>query len=169
MPYITVPMSPAYHQITLDELFNGDMTSFNATPITMNTTNTRTFYTTWVDDKFIQKCDFTKMFFSLENFVNNHAELYTKNRESLYDTFHIPKKSGGLREINAPKPELMTALRELKTIFETQFFALYHTSAFAYVPGRCTIDSVKRHQKNDSHWFLKTDSLTSLAAQRSSS
>jgi len=62
-----------------------------------------------------------------------------------------------LREINAPTPPLMTALRDLKTLFETQMHALYHTSAFAYVPKRSTIDAVKRHQRNESHWFLKTD------------
>ena len=34
--------------------------------------------------------------------------------------------SGGLRRIDAPLPELMNALRELKTLFETHMFALYH-------------------------------------------
>ena len=69
----------------------------------------------------------------------------------------IPKKSKGLREINAPVPELMVALRQLKTIFETNMSALYHTSAFAYIKGRCTVDCVKRHQQNKSRWFAKLD------------
>ena len=75
----------------------------------------------------------------------------------MYHTFHIPKSSGGLRRIDAPLPELMNALRELKTLFETQMFALYHTTAFAYVRGRSTIDALKRHQRNESKWFLKLD------------
>ena len=67
------------------------------------------------------------------------------------------KKSKGLRKIDAPVPELMSALRQLKTIFESEMFALYHTSAFAYIKGRCTIDSIKRHQQNKSKWFAKLD------------
>ena len=48
-------------------------------------------------------------------------------------------------------------MRELKTLFETEMFALYHTTAFAYIRGRSTIDAVKRHQRNESKWFLKLD------------
>jgi len=51
----------------------------------------------------------------------------------------------------------MSALRELKMLFETHMFALYHTTAFAYVRGRSTIDALKRHQRNESKWFLKLD------------
>ena len=89
----------------------------------------------------------------------NHSKesLFAKDRAFLYHTFHIPKSSGGLRRIDAPLPELMNALRELKTLFETHMFALYHTTAFAYVRGRSTIDALKRHQKNESKWFLKLD------------
>ena len=39
----------------------------------------------------------------------------------------------------------------------TNLFSLYHTSAFAYVKNRCTVDAVKRHQKNNSKWFGKLD------------
>lgn len=60
---------------------------------------------------------------------------------------------GAFRRIDVPKPALQSALGSLKRIFEEDFKALYHTSAYAYVPGRCTIDSRRRHQKNDSHWF----------------
>ena len=51
----------------------------------------------------------------------------------------------------------MAALRMLKTMFEDEFKALYHTSAFAYVKKRCTLDAVKRHQANESKWFGKYD------------
>ena len=61
------------------------------------------------------------------------------------------------RRIDAPQQEFMLALRELKDIIENKFFASYHTSAFAYVRGRSTIDCVKRHQENNSKWFLKLD------------
>ena len=61
------------------------------------------------------------------------------------------------RRIDAPKDELSNALRQLKTIFEERFNALYHTSAFAYVKRRSTLDAVKRHQANESKWFGKYD------------
>lgn len=49
----------------------------------------------------------------------------------------------------------MDALRRLKTMLEEDFHVLYHTSAFAYIKKRCTVDAVKRHQKNESKWFGK--------------
>jgi retron-type reverse transcriptase len=42
-------------------------------------------------------------------------------------------------------------------LFEQHMFALYHTTAFAYVRGRSTIDAIKRHHYNESKWFLKLD------------
>jgi hypothetical protein len=49
------------------------------------------------------------------------------------------------------------ALRELKQLLERDCAALYHTSAYAYAPGRCTIDAVKCHQQHQSNWFCKLD------------
>lgn len=151
MPYITLMQSPSYHQITFEEIISGAVDI--PTMIAPNESNTRTFFAPHVNKKFLEKFDFVSMLSSLEKFCDRHAELYEKERKSLYDRFYLPKKSGGLREINAPQPELMNALRELKTIFETKFFALYHTSAFAYVPHRCTIDAVRRHQKKKAIGF----------------
>jgi retron-type reverse transcriptase len=154
MPYLTYEQAPMYHQITFDEIISGK----HIEPlITCNRTNTRTYFRKSLEDKFLKAFDFNAMIDSLENFVSINDSLYKERRESLYDTFYIPKKTGGLREINAPEPQLMEALRNLKSIFETQMYAKYHTSAFAYVPHRSTIDMVKRHQRNDSRWFLKTD------------
>jgi hypothetical protein len=42
-------------------------------------------------------------------------------------------------------------------LFENQLHASHHTTAFAYIKGRCTIDAIKRHQGNKSRWFLKLD------------
>jgi len=61
------------------------------------------------------------------------------------------------RRIDAPNDELKTLLNTLKGIFEDDFHALYHTSAFAYIKHRSTIDAVKRHQQNESRWFGKFD------------
>jgi len=65
--------------------------------------------------------------------------------------------SSAFRKIDAPVDSLSNALNMLKKIFEDKFHALYHTSAFAYVPGRCTVDAMKRHQENESKWFAKYD------------
>lgn len=155
MPYITLMQSPAYHQLSFEEVLSGNIDIRG--PINKNESNTRTWYTYDVNKKLLKYFDINAMVAALKAFCLQNAHLYDVPRESLYDTFHIPKKSGGLREINAPMPELMTALRNLKTLFETQMRALYHTSAFAYVPNRSTIDAIKRHQNNESNWFLKTD------------
>lgn len=155
MPYITIMQGPTYHQISFEEIISGKVDM--QTMITSNKSNTRTHFSRSLRPEFLEKFDFGKMIAALENFCEQNAALYNVPRKKLYSTFYIPKKSGGLREINAPETELMTALRNLRTIFETNMFARYHTSAFAYVSGRSTIDAVKRHQQNGSHWFLKTD------------
>lgn len=61
------------------------------------------------------------------------------------------------RRIDAPNSTLSDALRELARMFDMLMPATYHTAAFAYVKGRAAIDAVKRHQRNESKWFLKTD------------
>lgn len=156
MPYITLMQSPAFRQITFEEILSGKA-DFISQPINSNVGNTRTYYANSLPEKFIDKYNIDRMIYELEHFYEKHKDLYTVTRASLYDKFFIPKKSGGLREINAPCLALMDALRELKGLFEQKMGALYHTSAFAYVPNRCTIDAIKKHQCNESHWFLKTD------------
>lgn len=74
-----------------------------------------------------------------------------------YDTFYIPKHSGGMRRIDAPKYELMNTLRQFKDMFERSLHVLYHDAAYAYVPKRSTVDAVRVHQRNESKWFLKLD------------
>lgn len=157
MIYITVKQPPMYHQMTLEEfLFQ---TETRPAVINENLTNTRTYEVEYVSQRFMDKFGFNipALIRKLDAFNATTAELRAKPRHSLYREFHIPKKSGGLRKIDAPEPELMDALRRLKTIFEENFRVLYHTSAFAYVKRRSTLDAVKRHQANESKWFAKYD------------
>lgn len=157
MTYITVRQSPMYHQMTLEEFLFQD----NAHDVLLNdnTTNTRTyevpFLTEYMERKF--RFDIHHLVEKLREFNDATASLRSVPRHSLYEEFYIPKRSGGLRRIDAPCPELMDALRRLKTIFEEDFRALYHTAAFAYVKKRSTIDAVKRHQANESRWYAKYD------------
>lgn len=155
MVYITVKQSPIYHQMTLEELLF--QTSQSSSIINPNITNTRTYEFESASEHFTNKVNVERLIQRLAQFNNSVEELRNRDRLSLYHSFHIPKRSGGLRQINAPNPELMDALRRLKTMLEEDFHVLYHTSAFAYIKKRCTVDAVKRHQKNESKWFGKLD------------
>ena len=92
-----------------------------------------------------------------QQFCEKHENLFRQNRKSLYYQFNIPKSSGGQRQISAPVPELKAALNDLKYLLEEKCGVLYHTSAFAYVKGRCTKDLDLKHALNKSNWFLKLD------------
>lgn len=75
----------------------------------------------------------------------------------MYHTFKIPKRSGGMRTINAPNPELMEFMRTLQPWFSYKLNALPHDSAYAYVHNRDCHKALKRHQSIKSNWFLKLD------------
>lgn len=153
--FITVKQPPKYKQMTLEELLFGVDTK--SALINPNTTNTRTYKVENINQKFLDMVDVPYLIGLLEEFNHSTEQLRSVPRSELYNTFHIPKKSRGLRRIDAPNTELMDALRRLKMIFEDDFHALYHTSAFAYVKKRSTIDAIKRHQANESKWFGKYD------------
>lgn len=155
MVYITVKQAPFYHQMSLEEFL---FQSFQVPLIAnANIANTKTYEFESASAHFTSTVNVDGLISKLEQYNQSVAHLREKDRHSLYSSFPIPKKSGGLRKIDAPCPELMDALRRLKTLFEEDFHALYHTSAFAYVKKRCTVDAVKRHQQNNSKWFGKLD------------
>lgn len=155
MYYITVRQSPRFHQLTLEEFLFGD----DIVPCVSSreTSDTRTYCVDTVSKRFESLVNVQGLILKLRLFNNKTAALKSVDRHSLYHEFFIPKKSGGLRKIDAPNDELMNALRELKLIFENDFGALYHTSAFAYIKNRSTVDCVRRHQMNESKWFGKYD------------
>lgn len=164
MYYITVKASPKFHQMTFEELLFG---MNYAPPVVQNETNTRTYEVGYISDRFLNGFSVEPLIKMLEEFNASTENLRSQDRLKLYYHFCIPKKSGGLRPIDAPVPELMEALRTLKNMFEFSFNAprqgttvqtsYYHTAAFAYIHGRSTIDAVKRHQSNESKWFAKLD------------
>lgn len=77
--------------------------------------------------------------------------------KKLYHVYSIPKRSGGMRTICEPLPALNSMQLELRTVLQQDFGSLYHTAAFAYCPGRSIVHCVRRHQANQSNWFLKLD------------
>lgn len=156
MVYYVAKQSPRYRQLSLEEFLFGD---YGAQKITDNETNTRTYAVERFSDTVRRTVNPYHLRNAIVDFNTKYGGLFTAERHTLYHSFRILKKSGGFRQIDAPLPELMTALRELKLILETKFRArqTYHTSAFAYVKHRCCVDAVKRHQQNESWWFAKLD------------
>lgn len=155
MVYVTVMQPPMYRQMTVEELLFG---AERSAVINDNTANTRTQVYENLPTRFLTLCNVNRLIGRLAEFNAATEHLRSQNRESLYKTFYIPKSSWhGFRRIDAPNDELMGALRTLKNILESDFHGLYHTSAFAYIKHRCTVDAVKRHQANESKWFGKFD------------
>ena len=157
MFYITVRQSPMYKQMTLEDLLYGTDDGSATTLLNSNISNTHTYERDHIRESMVRAVNIPRLISILRRFNESTAALREVPRRTLYHSFSIPKASGGLRRIDAPLPELMEALRQLKRIFEDDFGALYHTSAFAYVKKRSTIDAVKRHQTNESKWFGKYD------------
>lgn len=155
MYYIVVKQPPHYHQMTIEEFLFGDDNVTSV--ISYNETNTRTYEVQRISERFSKVVNVQGVIEKLKAFNEATAHLHEVKRRSLYREFYIPKKSGGLRRIDAPNAPLMDALRALKNIFEIDCKALYHTSAFAYIKRRSTLDAVKRHQSNESRWFAKYD------------
>lgn len=153
MTYLTVRQSPKIRQMTVEEL----LFSLNVKPIHINGdgTNTRTFVFENIPANY--RGNITKMINKLHAFNERYEFLRFEERRNLYHTFFIPKKSGGLRRIDAPNEDLKKALSDLKDILIKDCNALYHTSAFAYIKNRSTIKALKRHQKNESRWYGKLD------------
>ena len=168
MTYIVFKTPPEFHQISLDEfLFGADKIEQNIKTKDKTATRTYEFKNAL---KYSGLIDVQKLIMLLEAYNASTESLREAERHSLYYEFYIPKKSGGLRKIDAPNAHLMIALRNLKTIFETdcsgshtilgdnhKTLALYHTSAFAYIEQRSTVDCIRKHQQNNSRWFAKFD------------
>lgn len=81
----------------------------------------------------------------------NRLQWLTYHRDTAtlchYVRFSIPKKSGGTREISAPKPELRQAQQWIK---ENILDLLpVHPSAYGFVKGKSTVDNAKAHVQKE--------------------
>lgn len=154
MIYITKKAIPGMPKFDEEDLFFGE-TKLTWKYVTKSGTITRVYE----DNKIPPPENLNMMGRVIVDFVNRYSALFEKNRASLYTTFYIPKRSGEnkFRRIDAPIDELAQAMGEVKHILEDVCGGLHHTSAYAYVKGRSTVDAVKRHQAFESNWFLKTD------------
>ena len=156
MVYVTTKYAPAHRQMTIEEMFANPFGEHHRSRRSDSATRTVRFDDR-VSDRLLDSIDVSFLIKTLRDFNESTKELREQDRDSLYTKFYIPKKSGGLRPIDAPCQELKSALRVLQSIFTDRFHASYHTSAYAYVPGRSTVDALKAHQANESKWFLSLD------------
>lgn len=122
-----------------------------------NSTATITRKYETVKQEVIDKINVDAMIRWLKRFNEDNENLFNVDRKSLYSSFKIPKSTGGFRQIDAPCEQLQDQLKRLVNFISDDCGVLYHTAAFAYVKGRSIVDCVRKHQKNESMWFLKTD------------
>ena len=158
MVYITVPQSPAFQQMTLEEFLSDQ--DFSCLPITNDPSATHTYVRDYVTPTILERSGIMVpvLIAQLRAFNAGTEPLRQVPRKELYHSYKIPKRSGhGMRPIDEPLPALMEALRTLKLIFETSFRASHHTAGFAYVAKRSTKDALVKHQQNESRWFAKFD------------
>lgn len=159
MIYVTLKVEPKPYQISFEDMLKGiSEEQLRANQERKNPFNTRTSVCKSTPKRLLDVVNIDEKIEKIKDFVEKYKDLIElEDKSVLYRSFSIPKKSGGLRHIDAPQEELMQALNDLKYLFEKHLFANYHNSAYAYVKGRCTIDAVKKHQANKSRWFLKLD------------
>lgn len=75
--------------------------------------------------------------------------------DRFYRSFHIPKRSGGLREISAPLPDLSTAQRWIAANILRVLASDPPAAVTAYTPGRSIITHVECHLSSEQ--LLKLD------------
>ncbi len=154
MIYVTIRQKEKNEQISwLDLLADEDINKF----VSKGSAGTITRVLKEVPSELLEKINVPWMIETLKKYNENHQDLFNTDRKSLYRHFSIPKKTGGLRPIDAPCDELQNALEELRIILMDKFGVLYHTSAYAYIKSRSTTQAVWKHQENESNWFYHTD------------
>lgn len=92
----------------------------------------------------------------LKEFNTRTEELRNEDRSTHYRTFRIPKRSGGMRQIDDPDDEIRNAMNNLMEIFNA-CSPKYHCSAYAYIEGRSTIDAVRKLMSIKPNNFLHLD------------
>lgn len=140
--YIVTPATPHSRQITFEEMIDGITDSFSDTYEANNSTLTRWFNA--LPAKYPLCTD--EWIKALHDYNEKYAELESSDLASHYNHFTIPKKSGGLRPIDAPDKELMDALRELQKLLKSFMLADHHNAAHAYIENRSILSAAKKHQ-----------------------
>lgn len=154
--YFTTGVQFRARQLTFEDVLNG-VDIFAPSWERKDTHNTATFERTYIPNKIYDSYNIPAFILEIKKFNQRYSNLYSQPREELYHTYYIPKRSGGVRRIDEPLPEMKEALTELKVIFERFMRFPYHNAAFAYVKKRSTKMAVEQHTGNGSRWYLKLD------------
>jgi len=161
MLYFTFYKKPTFHQVAfqdlLDKFYQGELPDPQLIQEDSKYRRTITLELPETTQFSPEKYQIPKMIKALEELLPDISSLQKFPRQQLYHSFSIPKRTGGLRHIDAPVPELMELLRKMKNIFENKLRVLSHDAAFAYVKQRSCKDALVRHQQAQSKWFLKLD------------
>lgn len=156
MIYVTVKQHRKPKQLKWEDVLY-DRVNPNQLNADSDSTATITRQMNEIPHDILSKINVDEMIKAIKRFNEDNEALFKKDRSSMYSTFYIPKSSGGLRRIDAPCDELKHAMSRLSAILTDTCGVLYHTSAYAYIPGRCVQDVAKKHVRAKSKWYLKTD------------
>lgn len=77
--------------------------------------------------------------------------------EDMYYEFKIPKASGGLRTITAPKEELKIVQATITKHLVKDCKLIFHNSVHSYTKKRNCLTALQAHQKRNAKYFLKLD------------
>src|SRR5574344_1146649 len=149
--YYTTYITKQTQQISYTDLFNSE---YN--PQAINSTVQKYKHTLQIPTT---QFKVNKQVSALAEVINKYCVLFQKQRDTgvpLYEDCYIPKKSGGFRKLSIPNDSFKTLLTAFSLELQ-DIHILEHNAAYAYVKGRSTIDAVKKHQENNSYWFLKID------------
>ena len=150
MFYITYRVKRIPRQITIDDIYNDR-------PIVdmPNTDIVRTF------TKAVLKADELPHHYTptrtLDSLVATLEQCKALQVQDMYHTFQIPKKTGGLRTIQAPNEQLKGVQQNIKETLGNITRNTFHNAAHAYVIKRSALTAMQEHQANESKWFLKLD------------
>ena len=153
--YITFPSFIKQAKITFMTLLNSQINVDTPETISQNTVfwheteetaeqKYRKYNVKTKEDRIKTLCDITELL------QKTHGEALIK-----YHSFKIPKKTGGMREINAPEESLKIIQKHLADFLQDTVWV--HNAAHAYVKNRGTVTAIKTHQANNSWHFLKLD------------
>lgn len=159
LTYVTASNEAVKTQLSFTDLFNPDGTlkSLENVPVYDRdvTYEHRTIKTTAIRPEYLEYINRKNTVFNAR-FATRLAAYRGQDMQQHYETFTIPKHSGGWRTINAPKEELKELQRDIKDYLENAGVNS-HTAAYAYVKHRSAKDAIIRHQRTEHTCYLKLD------------
>lgn len=149
--YLTIKQSPKSKKLTFEELLLNPTAVSNVIRFP-KTKNVTIEITEEYGEKLFNKINYI----SIPKYPQS---MTTEEINKSYSTFFIPKKTNPnkMRRIDAPSSELKSIQNYYKTYIENILNVLPHKNAAAYVKEKSIVDAMKKHQDNESRWYLQID------------